>query len=145
MRLCSRGRELQARACVVLRMKTHFTGWRLEPRERRALLAEFRPVYADVIADHVTLEGPSVAKPEPPPDVEAEIVGTVDDGKGVQALVVEIDGTTHRPDGGIYHITWSIDRKRGRKPVHSNDAIAHLGWQALPRPRRIRLQPARRR
>jgi hypothetical protein len=122
-------------------MTKHFSGWSLDPRDRRALLREFRPAYSDVIADHVTLEGAAPVKRDPPEDVDAEIVGAVDDGKGVQALIVEIDGTTHRPDGGTYHITWSIERKRGRKPVHSNDAIAHLGWEALPMPRRVRLRP----
>lgn len=121
-------------------MNTNFTGWLLEPRERRSLLAEFRPAYADVIADHVTLQNTPAAV-HIPPQVDAAIIGTVDDGNGVQALIVEIDGTAYRPDGGIYHITWSIDRKRGRKPVHSNDAIAHLGWQAVLRPRRIHLRP----
>lgn len=119
-------------------MMKQIAGWSLDPRDRRALLREFRPAYTDVVADHVTC-GASVKRD--PEDVDAEIVGAVDDGKGVQALIVEIDGTTHRPDGGTYHITWSIESKRGRKPVHSNDAIAHLGWQALPMPRRIRLRP----
>ncbi|MGE4062007.1 MAG: hypothetical protein AB7E79_01455 [Rhodospirillaceae bacterium] len=122
-------------------MKSDFTGWLLDREERRQLLQEFRPAYADVIADHVTLESPSAAVRPSPPDVDGRIVGVVDDHKGVQALVVEIDGTTHRPDGGTFHITWSIDRKKGRKPVHSNDALAHLGWNALPAPRRIRLLP----
>ena len=32
-------------------------------------------------------------------------------------MVVELDGTTDRPDGSTYHITWSLGpgRKRARK------------------------------
>ena len=48
-------------------------------------------------------------KKRPPKDTSAEVIGQVDDGAGVQAFVVRIDGTTDRPDGRTYHITWSID------------------------------------
>src|SRR3546814_9902597 len=51
----------------------------------------------------------------------------VDDGEGLQALIVSIDGSTDRPDGSTYHITWSLDRSRGRKAVQSNDVIAERG------------------
>ena len=71
-----------------------------------------------------------------------EIVGQADDGRGVQAHVVRIGGTTKRPDGSTYHITWSLDRSRGRKPVESNDVIARQGWTACP-PIPIRFSPAR--
>ena len=54
-----------------------------------------------------------------------------------------IDGTCDRPDGSIYHITWSIDRARGRKPVESNDVIARLGWRPVEPPVPVRLQPDR--
>jgi hypothetical protein len=36
----------------------------------------------------------------------------------VEALVVELNGSTKRPDGNTYHITWSL--AEGRKPVESN-------------------------
>lgn len=120
-----------------------FTGWLLDPVERDVLLADIPPAYPDVIADHVTLAVHGDARRLAPTPVEAEIVGVVDDGDGLQALVVELDGSTARPDGGIYHITWSLDRARGRKPVHSNDALARLGWTPLPR-RRIAVTPVRR-
>jgi len=47
------------------------------------------------------------------------------------------------PDGGVYHITWSLDRGRGREAVQSNDVIADLGWRRLPDPVPIRIIPAR--
>ena len=65
-----------------------------------------------------------------------------DDGRGVQALVVRIDCAVARPDGSTYHVTWSLDRSRGRKPVDSNEVIRRHGWSACA-PTRIRLEPAR--
>jgi hypothetical protein len=111
----------------------HVVGWLLDREQRSRLLNALSTVYADVIADHVTLS--SGADPKPAPnDTNAEIVGQVDDGAGVQALVVAINGTTDRPDGSTYHITWSIDRSKGRKAVESNDVIRTLGWQSLAQP-----------
>jgi hypothetical protein len=71
------------------------------------------------------------------------IIGEVDDGEGLQALVVQIDGTSDRPDGSTYHITWSLDRARGRRAADSNEVIKRLGWQALSTPIPVSLHPAR--
>lgn len=115
-------------------------GWKLDREEREALLVRFPPLWPDVIADHVTLESDTDAAL--PPQVGATIVGEVSDGKGLQAMVVAIDHATDRPDGSIYHITWSIDRAMGRKPVQSNDVIKELGWTALDAAWPITLTPA---
>jgi hypothetical protein len=40
-----------------------------------------------------------------------------------------IDGSTSRPDGSVYHITWSLGP--GRKPVDSNKVIAHQGYKPV--------------
>ena len=105
------------------------------------VLTNMRGLFSDVIADHVTLSsGPE--KKRPPKDTRAEIVGQVDDGAGVQAFVVRIDGTTDRPDGSTYHITWSIDRSKGRNARDSNDVIRTLGWQELEQPMPITLKGA---
>jgi hypothetical protein len=121
--------------------KRHVIGWLLDRGERAELLRRYTPAYPDVIADHVTLS--SGAEPQSPPqDTSAEIVGHADDHAGVQAMVVKIAGTTDRPDGSTYHITWSIDRAKGRKAVHSNDVIRTAGWTALPRPIPISLKGA---
>jgi hypothetical protein len=117
-------------------------GWLLDEAERKALLARFPPLYTDVIAHHVTLQANAPAKAPLPAEAEAEIVGEADDGRGLQALVVRVGDTTRRPDGGTYHITWSLDRSRGRKPVHSNDVIGTQGWTACT-PVPISLKPAR--
>lgn len=115
-------------------------GWKLDRAQRQALIVRFPPRYGSVVADHVTLrvEAGSGALP---PRCEARIVGRVDDGAGVEAMVVAIDGSTSRPDGGTYHVTWSL--APGRRAKESNDAIARLGWDPLPDAVPLALEPAR--
>jgi hypothetical protein len=118
-------------------------GWTLDREQRIALLKRLPAVWPDVIADHITLKS-DVSADEPLPSATlAEIVGSADDDDGLQAMVVAIGGTTVRPDGGTYHITWSLDRSRGREAVESNDVIAARGWQPLPEPIPIQIEPAR--
>jgi hypothetical protein len=116
-------------------------GWKLDGEQRSWLLNLFSSAYPDVIADHVTLSS-GTDKKRPPKDTNAEVVGQVDDGAGVQAFVVRIDGTTDRPDGSTYHITWSIDRSKGRNARDSNDVIRTHGWQPLEQPLPITLKGA---
>jgi hypothetical protein len=68
------------------------------------------------------------------------IVGRSDDGRGVEAMVVQIDGSTGRPDGGTYHITWSLGA--GRRAVESNDVIKACRWDAIDPPVPVLLEPA---
>lgn len=119
------------------------TGWKVDAWDRQRLLARFTPRWPDVIADHVTLDAEAKSQTLLPRSVSAEIVGEADDGEGLQAMVVAIDGSTDRPDGSTYHITWSLDRTRGRKPVESNDLIKTRGWRPLEKPVRVALIPAR--
>ena len=55
-------------------------------------------------------------------------------------MVVEIDGTTDRPDGSTYHITWSLGA--GRAASESNEVIRAHGWRPVE-PVAITLTPAR--
>jgi len=117
-------------------------GWKLPPDQRDALLQRFSPRYADVVADHVTLRvGANAGTPLPPAPRTARIVGQADDGNSLECLVVDLDGTTDRPDGSTYHITWSLGP--GRKARESNDVLRDCGWQPLPTPIDVRLDPAR--
>ena len=115
-------------------------GWKIDAAERDRLLARFPPRYERPIADHVTLRFGTDADTSLPTETEAYIVGEADDGAGVQALVVEIGGTTARGDSSHFHITWSLGE--GRAAKESNDVIAASGWVAVDRVR-IALQPAR--
>jgi hypothetical protein len=118
-------------------------GWKVGAAERAALLAELPAKYPNVVADHVTLSSGVAPDASPPQDKSGEIIGEADDGAGVQAMVVRIEGTTDRPGGGTYHITWSLDRARGREARHSNDVIARHGWTLLEEPRTVALKGAR--
>ena len=117
------------------------TGWKLPKDERDRLLERFPPKYANVIADHVTLRVGATADTPLPRDPAAHVVGRTDDGDSLEALVVELDGTTDRPDGSTYHITWSLGP--GRKARESNDVLRDRGWEWLTAPIPIALEPAR--
>ncbi len=117
------------------------TGWKLKRDERQRLLERFAPRYAETIVDHVTLRVGAGSQTPLPRDVEARIIGRADDDAGVECMVVELDGTTARPDGSTYHITWSLDP--GRRARESNDLLRDRGWQQLDEPVAIDLEPAR--
>lgn len=117
------------------------TGWKLPKDERERLLERFPPEYERTIADHVTLQAGADSHTPPPKDVDAKIVGRADDGKSLECLVVEIDGTTDRPDGSTYHITWSLGSDR--KAKESNDVLQDRGWERIERPIPFRLEPAK--
>jgi len=116
-------------------------GWKLEFAQRKELLARFSPAYAETVADHVTLTTRVAADSALPEEQDGEIVGRSDDGRGVEAMVVRIGGTTNRPDGSTYHITWSL--AAGRQAKESNAVIAQYGWQPIEPPVPVSLRPDR--
>ena len=117
------------------------TGWKLPPDEREQLLQHFPPKYENVIADHVTLRAGATPSTPLPRKPQARIVGRADDGKSLECLVVELDGTRDRPDGSTYHITWSLGP--GREARESNEVLREQGWEHLPAPIDVTLEPAR--
>jgi hypothetical protein len=120
-------------------MEKRVAGWLLHPEDRDRLMAIFPPAYPEVVAHHVTLTSRVQPDFPLPSETEGFVVGVADDGAGVQALVVEIGGTTRRPDGSTYHITWSL--APGREAVESNDVIRERGWTATLQRHRVRLEP----
>ena len=115
-------------------------GWKLDRSERDALLERYPPRYAKPVADHVTLKVDAARDPLPG-GVTAQIVGRTDDDAGVEAFVVAIDGSTDRPDGSIFHITWSLEGSRRAK--ESNDVLKERGWEGIDQPVPLTLSPAR--
>jgi hypothetical protein len=118
--------------------KSFYVGWLVDPQDRARLLERFAAKYPQVVAHHVTLKVGDRGM-RLPTETSGEIVGEADDGQGVQALVVRIGGTTDRPDGSTFHITWSLGP--GRQAKESNDVIAKHGWTPLPQPVPVRLEP----
>lgn len=121
--------------------KVTVTGWKLPCDERELLLQRFPPRYENVIADHVTLRTGATPVTPLPRKPDARIVGHGDDGKSLECLVVELDGTTDRPDGSTYHITWSLGL--GRKARESNDVLRERGWEPIAASIDVELEPAR--
>jgi hypothetical protein len=118
------------------------TGWKLPQVERDMLLQRFPPKYENVVADHVTLRvGATAETPLPRKPDSSKVVGRADDGESLECLVVELDGTTDRPDGSTYHITWSLGP--GRRARESNAVLRDKGWEFLEAPIPVELEPAR--
>jgi hypothetical protein len=80
-------------------------GWKLDRAERADLLKRFPAESPDVLADHITLDAGADEHTRLPLAQSAEIVGAINDGEELQAMVLAINGTTDRPDGSTYHIT----------------------------------------
>ncbi len=119
----------------------HTIGWKLDRVQRNELLSRLPPRYPEVVADHVTLRSKVGKDSRLPGETIGAIVGFSDDGRGVEAMVVRIGETTARPDGGTYHITWSL--AEGRTAHESNDVIAVCGWRPVEPPIPVRLEPQR--
>ena len=115
-------------------------GWKLDREQRKELLQQFPPRFQNVDADHVTLRTRVAGDAALPEETHGELVGRVDDGEGVEAMVVSMNGTTERPGGGTYHITWSL--AEGRKAQESNDVLAARPWERFELPMPVRLEPA---
>lgn len=105
-------------------IKTGYMAYTLSPSSRKQLINHFKPKYPEVICEHVTYKFPAKSTDALPPAVhEAHVVGYEDSGDGIEAVVVEINGSTKRPDGKLFHITLSLDRSKGKKPFHSTDMV----------------------
>jgi len=115
-------------------------GWKVDRDQREQLLDRFPACYAEPVADHVTLKTDAQYEPLPP-EVRAEILGRADDGIGVEAMVVALDGSTDRPDGSTFHITWSLGP--GRHARESNNVISDHEWTRFAVPIPVTVTPAR--
>ena len=103
--------------------KSGYLAYTLTAKSRNDLLQYFRPKYPEVIASHITYKFPAKSTDELPPEVhEAHVVGYDDSGDGIEAAVVEINGSTKKSDGDLYHITISLDPSK-HKPFHSRDLV----------------------
>lgn len=111
-------------------MKLHdlfeaYTAYELSDESKKELKNRFPPKYPDFIGHHITVEFgvPYDTNLIPLKPKEVKVVGYKEDLKGLEALVVSVDGKTKRKDGGVYHITWSLDKSKGFKPVDSNKLL----------------------
>lgn len=107
-----------------------YTAYVLSHNSRRALQKIFPPKYTRFIGEHITYKfGVNSDHPLPSDKAKIKVIGYAEDKNGLEALVVSINGSSRRPDGKVFHITWSLERKF--KPVDSNRVIASKGIQYL--------------
>lgn len=102
----------------------------IDDRMRATLAQRFPPKFPEWIGHHVTYRFGVQRTPDEPygERVDIEVIGyAMEDG--LEALVCKVNGEVRRPDGKIYHITWSLDRSKGMKPAMSNNLIAQHGFQ----------------
>ena len=102
-----------------------YSAYNLTAEFRRDLYKAFMPHYAKFIAHHVTYKFDDSVVP-PPVDIIEAVGYALDDG--VEVFVIAVDGSTYRPDGGIFHLTYSLDKSR--RPVDSN-TLLHGGWKEI--------------
>ena len=87
------------------------------------------PKYKNVIGDHITLEY-DIQKDIPLPSTNKAIVFAIaDDNIGLQVLILKIKNSIYRPDGKIFHITWS--KEPGRKSSESQNVIDNNIWNFI--------------
>jgi hypothetical protein len=108
-------------------LREGYAAFEVPERARNELARLFPPKFPQFIGHHITsVFGVKRDDKLPLPlgyKVAVRVVGyAVEDG--LEALVVTVNNATHREDGKRYHITWSLDRSKGKKPVDSNDLIA---------------------
>ena len=114
-----------------------YSAYVIDETSRARVLATFPPRFPEVIAHHITHQFPDDSMP--PHQSSVKVIGYAASHR-LECLVVSIDGKIERPSGGIYHITLSIDREQGAKPVHSNHVI-RTGWTTLDEPIPIVVRP----
>lgn len=98
----------------------------LSEETRQHLLREFPPKYPDVVCHHITHRFGVGRDPKAEYGKQAPAIRVVgySCGDGIEALVVTVGGSEKRPDGKKYHITHSLNKAMGKKPVDSNAIIS---------------------
>ena len=100
-----------------------YTAYIVDQFSRQDLERMFPPKYPRWYGHHITVRfGVPPDTPKPPDPVKVFVYGYADDGHSIEAFAVEIDGQRKRPDGKLYHITWSLDPSK-RKPKDSNELL----------------------
>lgn len=118
-----------------------YTAYVLDEESRQELTQHFPPRYDNFIGHHITVNFGVPADAEAPNPASVKVIGHVDSGDGIEALVVSVNGNKNRADGSTYHITWSIDPNSNYKPKDSNALIADKKF-TLTRPIPISTEPA---
>jgi hypothetical protein len=117
-----------------------YTAYVLTDEARAELEEKYPPAYPNFIGHHVTVDFGVPADAEIPEPAEVKVIGSVDSGDGLQALVVSVNGERTRPDGGEYHITWSLDPEK-YSPKDSNELLKNTYRYTMSLSRMIETTP----
>lgn len=99
-----------------------YNGWMISDEDRERLMATFPPTFEHRRCSHITNEfGDDVV--DIPVDADIAVVGYVTGAEG-EALLVEVNGMSERPDGKTYHLTMSFPE--GSSAAASNDVIERV-------------------
>lgn len=101
----------------------NYTAYVLDAASRVKLAEKFPPKYPNFIGHHITVEFGVLSSTPVPEHATTKVIGYADSGDGIEALVVSVNGSVDRPDGSIYHITWSLDSAK-YSPKDSNSLLA---------------------
>lgn len=114
-------------------MKKGYLAYEVPLLVRDELLQKFPPHFPEIIGHHITLVY-GIPKPEQCPTSVADVrvVGWAK-SVGIEAFVVEVNGSIEREDGFLFHITWSLDRSLGKKPVDAKQVISE-GFTLIEQP-----------
>lgn len=93
---------------------------------RELLIKKWKPLNDLVIAHHVTYQFPAKKTDKLPKVKDVKVVGYASTD-GLECMIVSVDGTTKRNDGGTYHVTLSLESGK-YKPFDSNELIRKKGW-----------------
>lgn len=121
------------------KVKKGYNGYLLDNSARTFILQNYPPKYNKVIGHHITYKF-GVYEELPPDSNMAKVVGYKDSGDGLEAFVVEINGTVKRPDGKLYHITYSLIPEK-YKPKDSNELLTNQGYNSI-KPFIIKIKPS---
>jgi hypothetical protein len=108
----------------------------LDDASRKEILGYFKPKYRKIDCHHITVQfnltEDSQTLIDTLKNASLEVVG-YQYGEGVDCVAIEVNGSTKRPDGKIYHVTLSL--KGGHTAVESNAVLQAQGIQhTLPFP-----------
>jgi len=110
-----------------------YTGYKIRTASRKRILAALIPIFKTVDTHHITVEF-GVNERLPQNANVAKIIAVAHNEK-IHTAIVEVKGSTIRPDGNIYHITISYDKDSGARPVDSNELIHdESNWNYLSTP-----------
>lgn len=117
-----------------------YNGYELTGDGRAILLDHLPAIHPDVIAHHVTHEF-GVGESLPPHAEQVTVIAHAQNDL-VQAVVVAVNNEIFRKGDNIYHITISVNKELGGKPVQSNDLLTDPTlWRTVSPPLTVAVTP----